>query len=171
VIVLVAPAWVATLLLAASPAPSPRVFTEEDLVRTRGVTESPSPRPSGKPGTRPAPARPSPSPTPIWPSAAPDTSPADQQRWRGRARQARERIAAAEARVAEVEGRIVELREDRGQANLMDPNREQTRLAQITAAEKELEAARAAVQAARQAQLDLEDEARRKNVPPGWLRE
>jgi hypothetical protein len=152
------------------PAPSPRVFTEEDLARTRGVTASPSPSP--KAGSRPAPSRPSASPTPIWPSSGPDTTAAEEKQWRGRGAQARARISSAEARVAAAEQRIVELRQDSGaQISLQDPNREQTRAAQITAAEKELDSARTAVQAARQAQADLEDEARRKNVPPGWLRE
>lgn len=167
---LLASSWaVVSLFLEASPVPSPRVFTEEDLVRTRGVTASPSPSP--KPGTRPAPPRPSPSPTPIWGSVRPDNTAADEQRWRGRAAQARERVAAAEAQVVALEQRIAELRLDRGQGNLQDPNREQTRAAQITAAEKDLDAARTAAQTARQAQVDLEDEARRKSVPPGWLRE
>jgi hypothetical protein len=53
----------------------------------------------------------------------------------------------------------------------MDPNREQSRQAQIAEAQADLERAKADVERARQAQTDLEEEARRKSIPPGWLRE
>jgi hypothetical protein len=149
----------------ASPSPSPRVFTEEDLARTRGASPSPSPARKGpQPSARPSPA-----------TSAPmvhDTRDADEKRWRARAAAARKAIADAEARVVAAEARLVAARQDRNPLeNLQDPNREQTRQAQISAAQVELETAKAAVLAAQRALADLEDTARRENVPPGWLRE
>jgi hypothetical protein len=53
----------------------------------------------------------------------------------------------------------------------MDPNREQTRRAEYAQVQAELELAKGQLERARQALVDLEEEARRKGVPPGWLRE
>jgi predicted nucleic acid-binding Zn-ribbon protein len=52
----------------------------------------------------------------------------------------------------------------------MDPNREQTRQAEIAKAQAELEAVKAGLETSRQALAALEEEARRKGIPPGWLR-
>jgi hypothetical protein len=91
--------------------------------------------------------------------------------WRERARAQREEITRGEATVSELEERIAALRNDRSPTNLADPNREQTRRAQITQAMADLERARADLERSRQALSDLEEEARRKSIPPGWLRE
>ncbi len=53
----------------------------------------------------------------------------------------------------------------------MDPNREQNRQAQLAQATADLERAKADVERAKQALTDLEEDARRKSIPPGWLRE
>jgi len=52
----------------------------------------------------------------------------------------------------------------------MDPNREQTRQAEIAKAQAELEAVKAGLETSRQALAALEEDARRKGIPPGWLR-
>ena len=90
--------------------------------------------------------------------------------WRQRADVARGAIESGEQRVAELQSRISELRSDRGATNVMDPNRELTRQSQITQAEAELERANADLARAREALSNLEEEARRKSIPPGWLR-
>jgi predicted nucleic acid-binding Zn-ribbon protein len=86
------------------------------------------------------------------------------------ARERREALARAEARIAELEARITALRNDMSPVGLTDPNRLQTMQAEIATAQRELEAARAAAAAARQAVDDLEDDARRAGALPGWVR-
>ena len=87
------------------------------------------------------------------------------------ARQRREALARAEALVAELEARITALRNDMSPSvGLGDPNRQQTMEAQIAKAHSELEAAQAALAAARKAVDDLEDDARRSGALPGWVR-
>jgi DNA repair exonuclease SbcCD ATPase subunit len=86
------------------------------------------------------------------------------------ARDRREGLARAEARVSELEARITALRNDLSPVDLGNPNREQTRQAAIDQAQRELEAAQAALVAARKAVEDLEDDARRAGALPGWVR-
>jgi len=83
----------------------------------------------------------------------------------------RRAVDRAEQRVPPLEQRIADLRNDRNPTNLMDPNREQNRQAQLAQAIADLERAKAEVDRAKQALTDLEEEARRKSIPPGWLRE
>ena len=95
----------------------------------------------------------------------------DEATWRQRADVARMRIADADANVTQAELRLAELRSDLTADDSMNPFREQNRAGEITAQMERLDAARAEAAAARQAMSDLEDEARRSSVPPGWLRE
>jgi hypothetical protein len=94
-----------------------------------------------------------------------------QRYWEQRASGIRAAMAAAEARISDLQQKIDAERNDRGATNAMDPNREQNRQARIADLQAELERARAEVDRQRQAMSDLEEEARRKSVPPGWLRE
>ena len=61
-------------------------------------------------------------------------------------------------------------RDDRTQANAMDPNREQTRQARIAEAQAEYDKAAADLARVQQSLADLAEEARRKSIPPGWVR-
>jgi chromosome segregation ATPase len=90
--------------------------------------------------------------------------------WRGRATALRDAISGAEKSIPEIEDRIAGLRSDRNPTNLMDPNREQNRQAAIAKAQAELESVKAGLETSRQALASLEEEARRKGIPPGWLR-
>ena len=90
--------------------------------------------------------------------------------WRPRAEQAYQAIDAAERHVTELQAHIDNLRNDRGATDAMDPNREQNRQARIAQAQADLERANADVARAREALSSLEDDARRKFIPPGWLR-
>jgi hypothetical protein len=47
----------------------------------------------------------------------------------------------------------------------------QTRESEVKVETERLESSRAELAAAKQALTDLEDEARRASIPPGWLRE
>jgi hypothetical protein len=153
---------------AASPEPK-RTFSNEDLPAQPSPVVPPSPG-TGRgsvtvlPKTA-APSVPAPSAEPPVPFDL--TEPF----WRERARAQREAITLAQAAISDIEDHIAALRNDRSPTNVMDPNREQTRQAEITKAQAALESAKAALESARKALTDLEEEARRKSIPPGWLRE
>lgn len=163
---------------AGSPAPKPgatkdpgHVFTNADLPEQPVAVPSPSPAPGGAGrgsvnvlGSAAAPpAAPSPS-GPVSPEMT-------ESYWRERATERRREVGRAEQRVPPLEQRIADLRNDRNPTNVMDPNREQNRQAQLAQAIADLERAKADVERAKQALTDLEEDARRKSIPPGWLRE
>ena len=161
----------------ASPAPKPgatkdpgHVFTNADLPEQPVAVPSPSPAPGGA-GRGSVNVLGSAAPA-AAPSASGPVSPETTEAyWRERAMERRRDIGRAEQRVPPIEQRIADLRNDRNPTNLMDPNREQNRQAQLAQATADLERAKADVERAKQALTDLEEEARRKSIPPGWLRE
>ena len=162
-----------------SPEPSPgHVFTNEDLPAQPSPPAIPSPGPAGTgrgtvtklPPTAVVPATPPPASN-ASDLAASRSAAEDEAGWRGRAKGLRDAVSGGEKTVMELEGRIAELRNDRSPTNLMDPNREQTRQAEITKAQAALESAKAALESSRRSLADLEEEARRKGIPPGWLLE
>ncbi|MCM2256440.1 MAG: hypothetical protein NDJ94_12305 [Vicinamibacteria bacterium] len=136
-------------------------FTDEDLKADRegsGTVSSPAAA-----GTRAA-----------RPGAAPPAAgggEAEGKAWFNRAETLRKSIAAAEERIPKHEQRIAELRNDNAPNpdDLLDPNRLQKREAEIHRLLAEIEAAQAEVVRLKQALSDLEDEARAKGIPPGWL--
>jgi hypothetical protein len=142
-----------------TPTPSPeKVYTNEDLQKSTGrkggVLIGPSPAATA-------------SATPVD-----DTETASKEReWRARAAKLREAVKAAETKVASARARLAALEADLSPTNLMDPTRLQTLAAERAKAREDLAAAEAAQADARKAVEDLEEEARRKGVPPGWLRE
>jgi hypothetical protein len=161
-----------------SPAPKPgatkdpgHVFTNSDLPEQPVAVPSPSPALGGAGrgsvnvlGSAAAPAA---APSPSGP-VSPEMTEAY---WRERAAESRREVGRAEQRVPPIEQRIADLRNDRNPTNVMDPNREQNRQAQLAQAIADLERAKADVERAKQALTDLEEDARRKSIPPGWLRE
>lgn len=153
----------------ASPSPAGHVFTNEDLPAqpSPAAVASPGPAGTGR-GTvtvLPKTAGPSPTPKPVE-KEYDETEPF----WRAQAESRRGAITAAEQKIADLENRITALRNDLSPTNVMDANREQSRQAQITQAMADLEGAKAELEAARQALADFEEGARRKGIPPGWLR-
>jgi hypothetical protein len=91
--------------------------------------------------------------------------------WRNRAAEHRQAVAAHEEAVQNLEARLGELTNDMSQnpGDLFDPNRLQKREAEKQKLMPELEAAKTELAAAKKAKADFEDEARQKNIPPGWL--
>jgi hypothetical protein len=146
------------------------VFTNEDLPvpPSPPAVASPGPAGTGR-GTVTTLPKSAELPTPS-PDAAPSQAAQQEAEWRGRANALRDAIAAAEKSIPEIEDHIAALRNDRNPTNLMDPNREQNRQAEIANAQAQLEGVRAGLERSRQALADLEEEARRKGIPPGWLR-
>ena len=154
-----------------SPEPSPgRVFTNEDLPAQPSPPAIASPGPAGT-GRGTVTTLPKSAEVPAPPASSGSSDAAQREAaWRGRASALRDAITAAEKSIPEIEDRIAGLRNDRNPTNLMDPNREQNRQAEIAKAQAELESMRAGLERSRQALADLEEEARRKGIPPGWLR-
>ena len=163
---------------APSPEPSPgHVFTNEDLPAQPSPPAIASPGPAGTGRgtvTKLPPTAVVATPPPAGGSSSElETSRAAAQEeagWRGRATALRDAIGDAEKSIPEIEDRIAGLRNDRSPTNLMDPNREQTRQAEIAKAQAQLEAVKAGLETSRQALAALEEEARRKGIPSGWLR-
>jgi hypothetical protein len=144
--------------------PPARVMTNEDLEKTREGGAAVSNLKIE--GLEEPPAEAAPAEGEADASGAPKESV-----WRARADAARQRIADADAAIARIEAHLGELRDDRSGQDAMNPNREQARQAQIAAETENLATARADAAAAREALAELEDEARKAGVPPGWLRE
>ena len=96
----------------------------------------------------------------------------DEIRWRSRADAIRRQLAQAKARLEAARDRVEELAVDtKPQAGVTDPFREQKLEAARLAAGDEYDAAQDAIDAAEDGFVELEEEARRARVPPGWLRE
>jgi hypothetical protein len=132
-----------------------KVYTNDDLKESHDASEQKAAAPAA-----PAPEAPAPTPT-MDPS----------QRWRRDGKQRREAVTRAEAKVAAIQARIDALMLDLNPTNVGDPNRLQTIEAEKAKALADLETAKEELAQARQGVEDLEEEARKAGVPPGWLRE
>jgi hypothetical protein len=140
----------------ASPKPPP-TYTDEDLKKATGHVES-------------ATAAGTPSPTPGASNRAGEDEVVAND-WRMRVAAKRVALGQAQERAKNAQARIDELKLDQGGNDLQDPNREQNRQAKIAKAMEDLAQAQKDIEAARQALSDFEEDARRKGIPPGWLRE
>jgi hypothetical protein len=156
------------------------VFTNQDLVGRGGTTQpDPSAGEAKAAGGTVNVFGPSGEPKPEGEAEAPGasgegTSSQDPKRrmeyWRSESGNRRAAIEGARTQVGALETRLAELQNDLSPTNLADPNREQTRQAEIAKAREELDAARVALAEAEKSLADLEEEARRLSIPPGWLR-
>jgi len=171
-------------------------YTNDDLEKGK-LAPSPTPTPTANPtpaapargrlragrraGGRAVPSPSTPAPAPEGRSEGGSEAPASESRpveaagaeadWRGRAETLRAAASEAEKRIAALEARIAQLQLDRdpNPPDQFDPNRLQKREAERGKALEELTAGRAGLAAARQALEGLREEARRKNVPAGWV--
>ena len=138
-----------------------KVYTNDDLEAGRsapegqGTVSTPGPAHAAPSGQAPVPA--------------PTMDPAE--RWRRDAKQRRDAVTRAETKAAAIQARIDALMLDRDPVNVADPNRMQTLEAARVKALQDLETAKAELSQARQALEDLEEDARKQGIPPGWLRE
>lgn len=145
----------------AIPAPA-KVYTNKDL--------NPAPPPS-----TPVPAPAAAAPAAAAPAAAADASkdapkePAkDQAYWGGRMKTLQEELARNEGYAVAMETRVNSLttdfinRDDPAQRSVIERDRQKT--------VAELDRLRQAITNGKKAIADLEEEARRAGVPPGWLR-
>jgi archaellum component FlaC len=171
--------------------PKAKTFTNDDLEKRRPRPEAsptPSPGSRGARAPRSAPASEIPN---VYEGMTPeeieeakkrgDTRGADgpapdlagaEAVWRKRAADARAAIEKAEKRVEELQAQYTALAQDLNPnpSDIGDPMRRFKLDEKKRETLAELEQAKADVTAKKKAFEDLEDEARRKNVPPGWLR-
>jgi hypothetical protein len=127
-----------------------------------------------------------------WGARETSSSGSDEATWRSRARQARLRLAALEAEVRDLDAKATRsaygygppsscrlperIRDKEDEKKIEDclkrvQNAPQAQAAARTAIMDRLATARAQLAEAQRALDNLADEARRANVPPGWLRE
>jgi hypothetical protein len=112
---------------------------------------------------------PSGTPAPATPGEFKDNKGRDEKSWRAIFQQARADAKRAEDRVAIVDLKIKQLNTDMLQYSSFY-NRENRLGPELTAAQKELEEARAAAELAKKKISDLEEELRRSGGPAGWAR-
>ena len=96
--------------------------------------------------------------------------------WRARAREYRQAIRNVQGEIDKVEARLGELRSPQQQPQPIealqpDPQRRLTRSEERIELDKQLEELRKALADAQKALDDFLEEARRANVPPGWIEE
>ena len=140
-----------------------RVYTNKDL-----VTLPPVVGPAEKPPTASAPAE-GPPASDASTKEATDSGPAkDQKYWSGRMKALKSRLESDETFAAALQSQINGLttdfaaRDDPAQRAVLAKNRQK--------ALADLDRLKQAVTADKKAITDLEDEARKAGVPPGWLR-
>jgi hypothetical protein len=92
----------------------------------------------------------------------------DEQRWRARIADARDQIKRSRMFAEALQSRINALNADFSARD--DPAQRSAIGAQLNEALAELERVRGEIEAQEQGVSDLEEEARRAGVPPGWLR-
>jgi hypothetical protein len=156
-----------------------KVYTNNDLqpdsrsrqappAGTAGAPTAPSPSGTSaepSPGAA-APSAPAPMPDPSSESAS--SAPKDEKYWRTRITQARERLQRSRLFLEALQSRINALttdfvnRDDPAQRMVIADDRD-TALAELDRVRKEIDDLTKAI-------ADIEEEARRAGVPPGWLR-
>ncbi len=137
-----------------------------DPKRGRLTVLSATPRPAAPAGASAAAARAAPSPA----APAMDASVAEEEKWRGIARDARQHVADAQDRVARLEGETKKLENDfyswddgLYRDSVIKPAWDKKR--------EELETARRDLDAAEKDLADLPEKARKAGALPGWIRE
>jgi hypothetical protein len=152
---------------ATQPAPSGPAASR----RTRfKVPTTPSPPPAG--GTSSGAAEPPPSSEPSESEAGEREPAKNEAYWRGQREARQNAIRGAEERIKAIQARMAELSSDLNPqaADVMDPDRLRKRDIELREKADELVQAREALAAARANLANLDEEARRAGVPPGWVR-
>lgn len=105
--------------------------------------------------------------------AAAEVDESGREFWKGRMEAARKGVTEAQAKLADMQAELERFRSDLTVVpadEAQDPLRLQKRAAKIGEMTRAVEAQRAAVDAAKRAVAELEEQARREGVPAGWLR-
>jgi len=124
---------------------------------------------AGTPGSAPPPTSTTPVPDASTPSGgAPKTAGENEEQWRNRMKQARENLRQNEVFAEALQTRINALttdfvnRDDPAQRSVVERDRQKS-VGELARLKKSIEEGKKAI-------ADLEEEARRAGVPPGWLR-
>lgn len=139
------------LVRAADEGPRVRAYTNDDLARYAHLRAQ-------DPADEPAPARPR-SPRPAREGAAPGASPRGEAYWRREAERTEEAVRRLRDQAADVADKVSDLRRQPGVLPYSDP-----RIVRLEARRRALD------ERAREAELRLEERARRAGALPGWLR-
>jgi len=137
-----------------------KVYTNDDLSKTAPLTTAAG-------SARPAGAQPAPS-EPAAPEAAPEAGQGEKY-WRERIEGARQQLERTKLFEESLQSRVNALwadftaRDDPAQRSIIERERQK--------ALAELERVKSEIKAQTQAIADIEEEARRAGVPPGWLRD
>jgi hypothetical protein len=152
-----------------------KIYTNEDVAKARGLMTSAAPvasvqapgeaaaQPTGTAG-QPAPGAAGEAAT----AAAPPPAARDEAYWRARMTEAREKVRRSEMFAEALQTRINSLTNDFFRWD--DPYQREQINQQRNDALAELERVKKEIEEQNQAIADLEEEARRAGVPPGWLR-
>jgi hypothetical protein len=144
------------------PAPRAKTYTQEDVAGLPPVANEPSEgEGEGEPATPPAPFT---APAPAAADAEADARARDEERWRSRVAEERQRVEDARQQHAT----LASLNLVPGYEYVDGSGRTVIRSAQQL--QGLIARAKAALEAEEQALEALLEEARRTNVPPGWLR-
>jgi len=136
-----------------------------EVVVTNGATTTTAASTSSTAATTPA----ANAETPAKPTGPTDNKGHDEKYWRAQFQKARDDVKRAEEKAEILDLRVKDLNSKL--LNRSDIyNRENLLLPEITAAQNDLEAARAQAEQAKKKVTDLEDELRRAGGPPGWAR-
>ena len=144
-----------------------KVYTNDTL---RKEPEAPPPStPTAPPASAPAAGAPAPSGSPAQPGTPqPDQKKKDEAYWRGRITEARQNLARSQVFHDALQSRINALttyfvnRDDPAQRAVLERDKQKA-LAQLAKLKQSVITDKKAI-------ADLEEEARRAGVPPGWLR-
>lgn len=143
---------------------SSKVYTNDDLVHVRDDSAAPAPAPApAETGAKPAvPA--------IKPAAPTDAKPdaKDEKYWRSRLAAAQQAISRNGVLLAALEARVNGLNTDF--VNMDDPFQRNVIQENLKTSMAELERVKQDIANGTKALTAIEDEARKANVPPGWLR-
>jgi hypothetical protein len=143
-----------------------KVYTNDDLVRTRDGSAPPVP-------ASPATTAGAPGASTAAPPAAAEKARAgddgkDQQYWRKRMTAAQDSVARNKVLLAALEARVNALNTDF--VNMDDPYQRNVIQENLKTAMAELARVKQDIVNSTKAIADIEEEARKANVPPGWLR-
>jgi hypothetical protein len=147
-----------------------KVYTNEDLKREPGGnTVSPGPAVGVPAAAEAKPATPAATEPPKPPAKDAAQEPAkDQKYWKGRMTEAEAQLARSNVLLAAMQSRVNALNTDF--TNMSDPAQRAVIERDRQKAIAELERLKKDIQASTKSIADTLEEARRANVPPGWLR-
>lgn len=147
--------------------PATKVYTNDDLARGGDTTVTPAPAAPAPAPAPPAPAADAKAPAADKP-ATPAEPPKDEKYWRGRLTSARTALERSQAFFDALQSQINGLNTEF--VNIDDPAQRAVIEQKRQRAIAEQNRVKAEIADQTKAIADIQEEARRANVPPGWLR-